>query len=54
VRDRRGWSNLCRIVTLAHAHTREGPNRREITGPSVDLQAVLDHAEGLVCLNRLR
>src|SRR5277367_5614837 len=36
VRDRRGWSNLCRIVTLAHAHTREGPNRREITGPSVD------------------
>jgi error-prone DNA polymerase len=50
VRDRRGWSNLCRIVTLAHAHTREGPSRREITGPSVDLQAVLDHAEGLVCL----
>ncbi len=50
VRDRRGWSNLCRIVTLAHAHTREGPNRREIRGPSVDLQAVLDRAEGLVCL----
>src|SRR5271155_4517055 len=34
VRDRRGWSNLCRIVPPAHAHTREGPNRREITGPS--------------------
>ncbi len=50
VRDRRGWSNLCRIITLAHAHTREGPNRREITGPSVEVQTVLDHAEGLVCL----
>src|SRR3954449_13318183 len=23
VRDWRGWSNLCRILTLAHAHTRE-------------------------------
>ena len=49
MRDERGWSNLCRILTLAHAHTREGP-----TGASgravVDLQAVLDHAEGLVCL----
>src|SRR6266446_5437546 len=22
VRDERGWSNLCRIITLAHAHTR--------------------------------
>ncbi len=50
VRDRRGWSNLCRIITLAHAHTREGANRRELAAPSVDLQAVLDHAEGLVCL----
>ena len=25
VRDERGWSNLCRILTLAHAHTRDGP-----------------------------
>src|SRR3984957_16893332 len=23
VRDERGWSNLCRIITLAHSHTRE-------------------------------
>ncbi len=23
VRDARGWRNLCRIITLAHAHTRE-------------------------------
>ncbi|MEA2152365.1 MAG: error-prone polymerase [Solirubrobacteraceae bacterium] len=50
VRDERGWRNLCRIVTLAHARTRDGSNRRVLGEPSVDLQAVLDHAEGLVCL----
>src|ERR1700731_3058807 len=49
VRDARGWSNLCRIITHAHASTREGPGR-ERTEPSVTLQTVLDHAEGLVCL----
>jgi error-prone DNA polymerase len=50
VRDGRGWSNLCRIITLAHAHTREGSARRERGEPWVELQGVLDHAEGLVCL----
>jgi error-prone DNA polymerase len=50
VRDERGWRNLCRIVTLAHAHTRDGAARRTLGEPSVGLQAVLDHAEGLVCL----
>jgi error-prone DNA polymerase len=50
VRDERGWHNLCRIVTLAHAHTRDGSARRTLGEPSVDLQEVLDHAEGLVCL----
>jgi error-prone DNA polymerase len=56
VRTERGWSNLCRIVTLAHQHTRDSPSgddapsRRERTEPWVDLQAVIDHAEGLVCL----
>jgi error-prone DNA polymerase len=49
VRDACGWSNLCRIITHAHAHTRDGPGR-ERTEPSVGLQTVLDHAEGLVCL----
>jgi error-prone DNA polymerase len=47
VREARGWSNLCRILTLAHAHTREGRERGE---PSVALESVLEHAEGLVCL----
>src|SRR5271166_4127580 len=60
VRDERGWSNLCRIITCAHrsvsvehapaGHAREGADRRRRAGPSVDLQVVLDHAEGLVCL----
>ncbi len=50
VRDERGWSNLCRIITLAHAHTRDGTSRRERTEPWVDVQAVLEHADGLVCL----
>src|SRR6202162_1184940 len=50
VRDGRGWSNLCRIITLAHAHTREGTHRRERAEASVDLQAVLEHADGLVGL----
>src|SRR5580704_6800261 len=27
VRDARGWRNLCRLLTLAHAHTREARGR---------------------------
>src|SRR6202043_294921 len=34
VRDERGWSNLCRILTRAHAHTREGSAGRERGEPS--------------------
>jgi error-prone DNA polymerase len=51
VRDERGWSNLCRILTLAHAHTREGSRRRELCEAQLELEGVLDHAEGLVCLS---
>jgi error-prone DNA polymerase len=50
VRDQRGWRNLCRIITHAHAHTREASQRRQRSEPSVDMQAVIEHAEGLVCL----
>jgi error-prone DNA polymerase len=52
VLDERGWRNLCRIITLAHAHTRvgSGSQRRELGDPSLDLRAVIDHSEGLVCL----
>jgi error-prone DNA polymerase len=50
VEDAHGWSNLCRILTHAHAHTRDqrpGPPSQ----PNVPLETVLDHAEGLVCLS---
>ncbi len=50
VRNEHGWSNLCRIITLAHQHTRDSASRRERTEPWVDVQAVIDHADGLVCL----
>ena len=49
VREPRGWRNLCRILTHAHAHTRDGA-ARERTEPAVALETVLEHAEGLVCL----
>jgi error-prone DNA polymerase len=49
VRDARGWSNLCRIVTYAHARTRDRPGR-ECAEPSVEIERVLEHSEGLVCL----
>ncbi len=49
VEDARGWSNLCRILTRAHAHTRERPGPP--SDPSVSLDVVLDHAQGLVCLS---
>ena len=50
VRDAQGWRNLCRIITLAHAHTRETSVRRVRSEPAIELQVVLEHAEGLICL----
>ena len=49
VADAHGWRNLCRILTCAHAHTRDsaGGERSE---PSVELPTVLEHSRGLVCL----
>src|SRR6185312_5276288 len=38
VRDERGWRNLCRILTRAHEHTRDGPGRRVLGEPSVALE----------------
>jgi error-prone DNA polymerase len=49
VRDARGWSNLCRLLTRAHTGTRDSADRHA-GQPSVPLEQVLDHAEGLVCL----
>ncbi len=49
VRDATGWRNLCRLLTRAHAHTRDATRRRAIA-PSVTLADLAEHAEGLVCL----
>ncbi|MGH2835954.1 MAG: DNA polymerase III subunit alpha [Solirubrobacteraceae bacterium] len=64
VRDGTGWANLCRLLTIAHAGTRErrggaavvagvgGGNKFSGPGqPSVALEDLLTHAEGLVCLS---
>jgi error-prone DNA polymerase len=48
VESERGWRNLCHLLTAAHAGTRERP--REPIPPSVSLDDVQAHAEGLVCL----
>jgi error-prone DNA polymerase len=49
VRDGRGWSNLCRLLTRAHAGTRDTKDRRA-GQPCVSLDGVLEHSDGLVCL----
>jgi error-prone DNA polymerase len=51
VADARGWSNLCRILTRAHEHTRDRRPGAPATDPQIPLQTVFDHAEGLVCLS---
>ena len=50
VRDETGWRNLCRLLTKAHAHTRDGP-QRDRSEPFVSLDAVEEHRDGLVCLS---
>src|SRR4051794_41501526 len=51
VEDATGWANLCRLLTRAHAHTRDGRVGAPAGDPSVPLEGVLEHAEGLVCLS---
>src|SRR4051812_5559252 len=50
-----GWRNLCRILTRAHAHTRDGPSssRRIEVPPAVPLEFVEAHAGALVPLSLL-
>jgi error-prone DNA polymerase len=47
--DRTGYANLCRLITKAHAGTRERP--RDPLPPSTRLEDVERHADGLVCLS---
>jgi len=50
VESARGYSNLCRLLTAAHAHTRDTTNREPLP-PQLD-QALLEELnEGLVCLS---
>jgi len=49
VRDGAGWRNLCRLLTRAHAGTRDSADRHA-GQPLVSLAEVLGHADGLVCL----
>ena len=49
VASTRGWQNLCRLLTIAHAPTRR--RLRDPVPPSVALTTVCAHAEGLVCLS---
>src|SRR2546421_9894225 len=50
VESARGYANLCRLLTAAHAHTRDSTNREPLP-PRLD-QALLEELnEGLVCLS---
>jgi error-prone DNA polymerase len=52
VESRRGYANLCRLLTEAHAGTRRaGREDREPLPPSVPLATVVELNEGLVCLS---
>ena len=52
VESKRGYGNLCRLLTAAHAGTRRpGREDREPLPPSVPLELVAELSEGLVCLS---
>src|ERR1700749_1232016 len=45
-----GYRNLCRLLTAAHAHTRDNTTRQAMQ-PWATLEQVEEHAKGLVCLS---
>jgi error-prone DNA polymerase len=52
VETSRGYANLCRILTEAHAGTRPpGREHRVLREPAVALERVAELGEGLVCLS---
>jgi error-prone DNA polymerase len=51
VEDARGWANLCRLITAAHHGTRDGKGMREPLPPSLPIDELERHTEGLVCLS---
>src|SRR5438874_8665721 len=51
VESPRGYANLCRLLTAAHAHTRLPGREQELLPPALE-QSLLEEAnEGLVCLS---
>ena len=50
VEDATGYRNLCRLLTAAHAHTRDNTPRRA-ERPWATLEQLEEHATGLVCLS---
>src|SRR5262247_2947205 len=49
VESARGYANLCRLLTAAHADTRVRP--AEPTEPALDAALLLELNDGLVCLS---
>ncbi len=50
--DEKGYANLCRILTTAHAGTRPpGKEHRVLLEPAVPLETLAELNEGLVCLS---
>ncbi len=49
--SQRGYANLCRILTDAHARTRLPGRERELLPAETAIDVVAAHAEGLVCLS---
>ncbi|HKU57439.1 MAG TPA: error-prone DNA polymerase [Gaiellaceae bacterium] len=50
VENARGYSNLCRLLTAAHAHTRDTTNR-DPRPPRLDQALLEEWNQGLVCLS---
>jgi error-prone DNA polymerase len=48
VENGRGYGNLCRLLTAAHAHTRDG---KELAPAALDRALLAELNEGLVCLS---
>ena len=45
-----GYRNLCRLLTAAHAHTRDNTPRQAMQ-PWATIEQIEEHAEGLICLS---
>src|SRR3989442_6052540 len=52
VEDARGYANLCRLLTAAHAHTRPPGRESQAPGePALEYSLLEEVNEGLVCLS---